>query len=49
MLLLAARRVNVEQALQDLQAGDPVAWAILLAVVFFSAFSAYRKYRAFSK
>jgi hypothetical protein len=48
MALLAAR-VNLQHLIEDLQAGDPVAWAIVLAVVFFSAFSAYRKYRAFSK
>ena len=48
-MLLAATRVDLQQFIVDLKAGDPVVWGIVLAVAFFSALSAYKKYRAFSK
>jgi hypothetical protein len=44
--MLLAVRVNLSHLVRDLMAGDPVVWAIVVGVVLFTAFSAYRKYRA---
>jgi hypothetical protein len=48
-LLLAARVSGASRFFQGLSEGDPVAWCILGAVVFFTAFGACQKYRTFSK
>jgi len=47
--LLAVRVSGASRFFEGLSGGDPVAWCILGAVVFFTAFGAYRKYRTFSK
>jgi hypothetical protein len=44
--MLIAVRVNLDHFIRDLMAGDPVVWTIVAGVVFFTALSAYRKYRA---
>ena len=43
-----ATHVNFENLINDLMAGDPFVWGILVVVVFFTGFSAYQKYRTFS-
>jgi hypothetical protein len=48
-MLLARTRVDLQKFVEDLMAGDPVVWGIVIAVAFFSALGAYKKYRAFSK
>jgi hypothetical protein len=47
-MLFAARTGSATRFFEGLMAGDPVAWAILGAVVFFTALGAWQKYRKFS-
>jgi hypothetical protein len=47
--MLLAVRVNLSHFIEDLMAGDPFVWAIVVGVVFFTALGAYQKYRAASK
>ena len=44
--LLAAARVDVNAFVEGLTSGDPVALSILGAVVLFSAFGLYQKFRS---
>lgn len=48
-MLFAATRVNLDHFVRDLANGDPVVWGILIAMVGFTAFGIYQKYRAFSR
>ena len=41
--MLLAVRVNLDHFIRDLAAGDPVVWAIVAGVVFFSGLGAYQK------
>jgi hypothetical protein len=43
--MLLAVRVNLDHFMRDLIAGDPVVWAIVAGVVFFSGLGAYQKLR----
>jgi hypothetical protein len=47
LTLLAAGRVDVNGFVEGLTSGDPVAWAILGAVVLFSGIGLYQKFRSF--
>lgn len=47
-MLLAYRAGSATRFFEGLSAGDPVAWCILGAVLFFSALGAWQKYRSFS-
>lgn len=42
---LAATTVNLEHFKQDLMAGDPVAWCILVFIVAGTAFTGFQKLR----
>jgi len=44
---LAARSVDISGFVNDLGDGDPVAWTILGAIVAFSIFGLYQKFRTF--
>ena len=46
--MIFAVRVDFDHFLRDLQAGDPVVWAIVVGSVLLTGFSLYRKYRTFS-
>jgi hypothetical protein len=46
-LLLAARRVDVNQFVEGLSNGDPVAWGILIVCGGLSLFGLYQKFRSF--
>ena len=43
----AARSVDISAFINDLGEGEPVAWTILGAIVAFSAFGLYQKFRSF--
>ena len=47
-MLLAYRSDSAARFFDGLSSGDPVAWGILGAIVVFTAFGAYKKYRSFS-
>lgn len=47
-MLFAYRSGSATRFFEGLSSGDPVAWVILGAVVLFSAFGVYQKYRSFS-
>lgn len=47
-MLLAYRAGSAARFFEGLSAGDPVAWCILGAVVFFTGLSVWQKYRRFS-
>ena len=40
--------VNFDHFVRDLQAGDPVVWAIVAGMLLFTGFALYRKYRTFT-
>lgn len=46
MLLARVVRVNLDHFVQDLMAGDPVVWAILIGMVVFSGLGVYQKLRS---
>jgi len=46
MLLARVVHVNFDHFVRDLRAGDPVVWAILIGMVFFTALGMYQKYRS---
>jgi hypothetical protein len=46
--MLLAVRVNLDHFIRDLMAGDPVVWAIVAGVVFFSGLGAYQKLKSSS-
>ena len=48
MLLARVVHVNFDHFMRDLMAGDPVVWAILIGMVFFSALGLYQKLRSAS-
>jgi hypothetical protein len=45
--LFAARSVDISAFMNGLSEGEPVAWTILGAIVAFSAFGLYQKFRSF--
>ena len=47
-MLFAYRSGSAARFFAGLSEGDPVAWCILAAVVFFTALGAWQKYRRFS-
>jgi hypothetical protein len=46
--MILAVTVNFDRFIRDLQAGDPVVWAIVAGTLLFTGFSMYRKYRTFT-
>jgi hypothetical protein len=47
-MLLALTTVNFDHFVHDLMAGDPVVWAIVVGMLFFTGYGVYRKYRTFA-